>query len=123
MKLTQLATYAFDTQYKVEVGVYYAGFLQPYAPSNCTVATPATVTQLLTCDTGLELTNIEDVCFATIVPFATGYKFRISDPLNPLLFEELERPIREFRMVKVITYKPPLRIPMGPTCLTGQPVP
>jgi hypothetical protein len=104
MKITQLASYAFNTTYKIEVGVYYTGFLQPYMESNCTVTTPATTTQLNTCETGLELASVHDAIFANVIPFATGYKFKISDPLNPLVFDELARPIREFRMSSITAF-------------------
>ncbi|HLA55132.1 MAG TPA: putative metal-binding motif-containing protein, partial [Flavobacterium sp.] len=91
MKITQLGTYAFNTTYKVEIAVYYAGFLQPYMPSNCTVSTPATTTQLATC--GGVMGAMSDAVYATYVPFAAGYKFRVTDPSNPSLTQELERPL------------------------------
>ncbi len=102
MKLTQLVNYAFNTQYKVEVAVYFSGFLQPFTPSTCTVSTPAAATQLSNC--GQTLTSSSDVIYANIVPFATGYKFRITDATNPLMTQEIERPIREFRMNLVTAF-------------------
>lgn len=105
MKITQLATYAFNTTYQVEVGVYYAGFLQPYAVSNCTVTTPATTTQLTSCETGLALTNLHDPIYAEIVPYASGYRFRITDPLDPLNPDVLDRAIRVFRISDVAEFQ------------------
>jgi hypothetical protein len=99
MKITQLANYAFNTQYKIEVAVYYNGFLQAFTPSSCTVSTPATPTQLVSCAaTPTQLTALSDVIYATQIPFATGYRFRITDPTNAGLIQELYRSLREFRM-------------------------
>lgn len=102
MKLTQLTTYAFNTQYKIEVAVYYSGSLQPYTASNCTVSTPVTTTQLVAC--GQTLVSTADVIYADMVPFASGYKFRITDPLNPSFTQEIERPLREFRMNLITSF-------------------
>jgi hypothetical protein len=98
LKLTQLAEYAFDTDYKVEVAVYYAGFLQAFTPSNCVVHTPATTTQLSTCATGFQMNAITDIVYANIVPFATGYRFKVYASDNLGVFQEIERSLREFRM-------------------------
>jgi hypothetical protein len=96
MKLTQLSSYAFNTQYKVEVSVLFAGFWQPFASSSCIVTTPATTTQLATC--GQTITAMGNTVYANIVPFASGYRFRITDPLNPANMQVIERLLREFRM-------------------------
>ena len=96
MRLTSLANYAFHTQYQIEVSVQYAGFPQPYVANACTVWTPETLTQLTNC--GASLTNMTDVVYANIVPFATGYKFRVTNILDPLNTMEIVRNIREFRM-------------------------
>jgi hypothetical protein len=104
MRLTQLGTYAFNTAYKVELAVYYAGFLQPFTVSSCTVSTPATTTVLTNCGIPTALTSMADVIYANIVPFASGYRFRISDPLNPLNNQVLERQIREFRMSLITAF-------------------
>ena len=98
MKLTQLTNYAFGATYKIEVAVFYAGFLQPYNTTSlvCTVTTPATTTQLSNCNQ--VLISLGNVVYANNVPFATGYRFRISDPLDASNYQEIERTIREFRM-------------------------
>jgi hypothetical protein len=96
MKLTALPNYAFATQYKGELAVYYAGFLQPFNPSNCTVTTPTATTSLTVC--GQTLTAMTNVIYANMVPYATGYRFRITDPLNAGNTQVIDRPMREFRM-------------------------
>ncbi|WP_415581652.1 T9SS type A sorting domain-containing protein [Flavobacterium longum] len=101
MKLTQLANYAFNTQYKVEVGVYYAGYLQPYTAS-CNVNTPAVTTVLTSCGGNMNL--ISDPIRANLVAYAAGYRFRITDPINPLNTQEIERSIRDFKLSMVTNF-------------------
>jgi hypothetical protein len=102
MKLTQLPTYAFDTQYKVEVAVYFAGFLQPFTASNCIVTTPSPTTTLASC--GQTLTAMTNVIYANIVSYVTGYRFRITDPINALNTQTIDRPIRDFRMSQITNF-------------------
>ena len=101
MKLVQLPTYAYDTNYKIEVAVYFAGFLQPYRASDCTVSTPAITTTLANCNQ--TLLTMSDVIYATSVPYATGYRFRISDGVNTAI---LDRSLREFRMNLITAFQP-----------------
>ena len=102
MKLTQLVNYAFNTQYKVEVAVYFAGFLQPYNASFCTVTTPEGMTSLTNCTQ--TLTAMSNAVYANIVPYATGYRFRITDPINPINTQVLERSVRDFRMTQITNF-------------------
>jgi hypothetical protein len=44
------------------------------------------------------LTNLNDVIFADLVPFATGYRFRVTNTLNPIDVQTIDRPIRDLRM-------------------------
>jgi hypothetical protein len=103
LKLTQLPHYAFDTKYKVEIAVYYAGFLQPYASSSCTVTTPSPTTSLAAA-CGKSLTSMPDVIYANIVPFATGYRFEVTEVGNPANTQTIDRPLREFRMNLVTAF-------------------
>jgi hypothetical protein len=102
LKLTQLPHYAFNTKYKVEVAVYFAGFLQPFTPSQCTVRTPSPTTLLSSC--GQTLTAMSDVIYAAIVPFGTGYRFEITEVGNPLHTQEIDRALREFRLPLVTNF-------------------
>jgi len=105
MKLSQLSTYAFNTTYKVELAVYFGGFLQPYTPSTCTVSTPATPTQLTSCSGNATLVLMSDAVYANNVPFAAGYRFLVTDPSNPSNTQELLRATREFRMAQVTNFQ------------------
>jgi hypothetical protein len=96
LRLTQLPIYAFDTQYRVEVSVIYAGFAQPFTPSTCIVSTPAATSKLIAC--GQTLTQMSNVIYAELVPFATGYRFEVTDTTDPLNTQTLDRSLREIRM-------------------------
>ncbi|WP_415579925.1 T9SS type A sorting domain-containing protein [Flavobacterium longum] len=102
MRLTQLTNYAFAAQYKVEVAVYFAGYLQPFTLSNCTVTTPSATTSLAYC--AQQLTNLNAPVYANAVPFAAGYRFRVSDPVNPGNFQVIDRNVREFRMNQITNF-------------------
>ncbi len=104
MKLTQLVNYAFGATYKVEVAVYIGAgpWLQPYAASNCNITTPGATTQLTIC--GQTLSNINDIIYANNVPFAAGYRFRITDPLNPTNTQTIDRTIRDFKLNMVTAF-------------------
>lgn len=102
MRLSELVNFAYGATYQIEVAVFYQGFLQPYSGATCTVTTPLPTCQLVSCDQTLN--NIQDVVFANMVRYATGYCFRITDPLNPANVQELNRNLREFRMSQITAF-------------------
>ena len=99
-QLTQLTDYAFDRSYRVEVSVRLGGVWQPYYGAACTVTTPSALTQVQAAQCGSTLTTINDVIYANNVPFATGYKFRITNLLTSAQ-EEIERPLRDIRITNI----------------------
>ena len=103
MRLSQLTNFAYDTTYKVEVAVYFAGFLQPFTESTCTVTTPVPVAQLSTCNANIFTMN--DWVYCNIVPFATGYRFRITDPLNPANVAIVDNLLRNVRMTQITSFE------------------
>jgi hypothetical protein len=136
LKLTQLPHYAFNTRYKIEVAVFFAGYLQPFTSSSCTVTTPSTTTSLVAC--GQSLTAMTDVIYANIVPFVTGYRFEITEVGNAANIQEIDRPLRDFRLNLVTNFvvqfgksyqiRVAVRntdgsyLPYGPTCNIYTPV-
>ncbi|RYZ56491.1 MAG: hypothetical protein EOP49_00190, partial [Sphingobacteriales bacterium] len=102
MRLTQLPNYAFNTNYRVEVAVYYSNHLQPYLASTCEVTTPSPTTQLVDC--GATLQNMTDIIYAGIVPYSKGYRFRITDPSSQSNTQVIDRNVREFRMNLVTSF-------------------
>lgn len=99
-QLTQLTNYAFNRTYRVEVSVRLGGVWQPYYGAACTVTTPVALTQVQAAQCGSTLTTMNDVIYANNVPFATGYKFRITNLLTSAQ-EEIERPLRDIRITNI----------------------
>ncbi|RAR50468.1 choice-of-anchor D domain-containing protein [Flavobacterium lacus] len=97
-RFTQLTTYAFNTTYSVEVSVRINNVWQPFYGTPCTVSTPDTTTQVQASQCNTTLSNLNNSIIANIVPFATGYRFRITNTLNPIDVQTIDRPIRDFRM-------------------------
>jgi hypothetical protein len=95
-RITQLPNYAFNTEYQVEVAVRKFNSWQPTYGAPCTIKTPAATTQLINC--GASLTAMADVIYANLVPFASGYRFRVTNILNPSDTQVINRSLREFRM-------------------------
>jgi len=97
-RFTQLTNYAFATEYAVEVSVRINNVWQPFYGTPCNVSTPGTTTQIQASQCNSTLTNINNPIFADNVPFATGYRFRVTNTLNPIDVQTIDRPLREFRM-------------------------
>jgi hypothetical protein len=77
-----------------------------------------------------------DIVYADLVPFATGYQFRVTNVLNPLDTYTINRYLREFRMILLpnINYNTSYNVevavrntdgvsylPFGPMCLITTP--
>jgi hypothetical protein len=95
-RITQLPNYAFNTEYQVEVAVRKFNVWQPTYGTSCTVKTPATTTQLTS--PVINLSALTDIIYANLVPFATGYRFKITNASNPADTQIINRSLREFRM-------------------------
>ena len=95
-KFTQLSSYTFDTTYQVEVAVRLNGVWQPFYGTACTVKTPATTTKILANQCGTTLNLMTDIVYADLVPFATGYRFKVTNLLTSNV-QTIDRSLREFR--------------------------
>ncbi|MBN8643543.1 MAG: T9SS type A sorting domain-containing protein [Flavobacteriales bacterium] len=98
-QLTQLTNYAFNRTYQIEVSIRYNNVWQPFYGLPCTVTTPSATTQIQAAQCGGTLTTMNDIIYANNVPFATGYKFRITNLLTSEQVE-VERPLREIKMTQ-----------------------
>lgn len=101
MKLVQLANYAFATQYQIEVATLRSGVWGPYS-AGCTITTPAATTQLTNCSG--TLSSLSDAVYANLVPYAAGYRFRITDPVNGANTQTLDRSVRDFKMTMITNF-------------------
>lgn len=93
-QLTQLMTYAYNRTYKIEVAARVNNVWQPYGNA-CNVSTPIPLTNLTNCGQTLSLMN--QPVYANLVPFVTGYRFKITNTVDSSV-QILDRPIKEFRM-------------------------
>ncbi len=96
-QLTQLANYAFDRTYKIEVAVRIENVWQSYGLA-CNVTTPIPLTTLANCNATLAL--MSDNIIANNVPYATGYRFRITNTTTNAV-DIIDRPIRDVRITLV----------------------
>jgi hypothetical protein len=97
-RFTQLTNYAFNTTYMVEVAVRRNNVWESFYGTGCNVSTPDINTQIRSSQCNSTLTNLNDVILADLVPFATGYRFRVTNTLNPIDVQTIDRPIRDLRM-------------------------
>ena len=104
-RITQLTNYAFNTEYSVEVSVRINNVWQPFYGTPCNVSTPDTTTQIQASQCNSTLSNINNSIFADIVPFATGYRFRVTNTLNPIDVQTIDRPIRDFKMSSLTSFE------------------
>ena len=110
-KFTQLASYAFNTTYQIEVAVRINNTWQPYYGAACTVTTPATTTKITTAQCGTTLSLMTDVVYANLVSYTTGYRFKVTNLLTNYV-QVIDRNVREFRfnLLSNITYSTPYKI-------------
>lgn len=80
--LTQLPNYAYATTYRIQVAMLYQGVWQPYG-SECILTTPTPTTMVESNQCGQLLSHIDDYIYVNAVPFATGYKYRLTNIANP----------------------------------------
>lgn len=97
VRLTQLTIYEFDTVYAVEVAVRLNGIWHPYSQP-CFVTTPMVFTKVQASQCPTNLTTFGDIIYADLVPYAKGYRFRVTNLLNPTDVQIIDRLLREFRM-------------------------
>ncbi len=134
-KFTQLASYAFDTYYQIEVSVRLNNVWQPFYGTACEVKTPATTTKVLTSQCGTTLSLMTDIVYANIVSYATGYRFKVTNLLTNDV-QTIDRSLREFRfnLLSSITFNTTYKVevavrntdgtylPFGQSCTITTPV-
>lgn len=98
-QLPQLASYAYNRTYKIEVAVRINNVWQPYGNA-CNITTPTPLTNLTDC--GMVLSLMNQPVYANLVPYVTGYRFKITNLVDSSV-QTLDRPIKEFRMNDIIS--------------------
>jgi hypothetical protein len=129
LKLTQLASYAFNTSYQIEVAVKINNNWQPYYGTPCTITAPTPTSSLVTTQCGAQLGLMTDVVYANLVSYATGYRFKVTN-LTTNAVQTIDRTLREFRfnLLSNIPYNTLFKVevavrntngtylPYGPSC-------
>lgn len=101
VRLTQLTIYEFDTVYTVEVAVRINGIWQPFSEP-CFITTPLVFTKVQDAQCPTNLTTFGEIVYANLVPFAKGYRFKVTNVLNPADVQIIDRILREFRMTFLV---------------------
>ena len=134
-KFTQLASYAFDTNYQIEVAVRINNNWLPYFGNPCTVRTPATTTKVMDAQCGTTITLMTDVVYANLISYATGYRFKVTNLFTNYV-QVIDRNVREFRfnLLTNIPYSTAFKVevavrntngtylPYGPSCTINTPI-
>ena len=102
VQVSQVPGFRYGQTFKVEVAVRIQNIVMPYNDTNCLVTTPSITTQLTNCATTVN--RIDDAVFANLVRYATGYRFRITDPDNPSNTQTIDRLLREFRLNQITAF-------------------
>lgn len=76
--LSQIQGFAYDRTYLVEVAVKLNSIWQPYG-SACQVTTPQATTKVQASQCGITLAAFDTPLYADAVPYATGYRFKITN--------------------------------------------
>jgi hypothetical protein len=95
--LTMLPSYTFATTYYIQVAVKIQNTWQSYGPQ-CSVTSPSPRTKIQTSQCGITLSSLSNIIYANVVSLAPGYRFRITNVVNPLETFIVDRQLREFRM-------------------------
>jgi hypothetical protein len=101
LKLTSLGSYAFKTTYRIEVSVKRNNVQGPYGTA-CNVTTPEPKTALANCDA--TLTSINDIVYANLVSFATGYAFRITETEGEMRTQTVNKALRSVKLTDVTAF-------------------
>jgi trimeric autotransporter adhesin len=99
-QLTQLGNYTFDRTYKIEVSVKVNSIWQPYGDA-CTITTPILYTKIQNAQCGGQIATLNDVIYADLVSYTSGYRFRITNTqTNQSAI--VDRPLRDIRLSNLI---------------------
>ncbi|MBN8642627.1 MAG: SdiA-regulated domain-containing protein [Flavobacteriales bacterium] len=104
--LNQLTTFNFARTYSVEVAALVGGMWQSFGPA-CNVTSPSPLTQVQSSQCGSSLSSIGTIIYANNVPYAQGYKFRITNQITSESIEVI-RILRDVRLNTIAGFTPEL---------------
>ena len=97
-RITDLPNFAFNTSYKIEVALKINSIWLTYYGTACTVTTPIVTTQVQTSQCGSTINSFSQPIYADVVPFATGYQFKITNLTNPAPSQTVNKNLRVFTL-------------------------
>lgn len=97
-RITDLPNFAFNTSYKIEVALKINTIWLTYYGTACTVTTPIVTTQVQTSQCGSTINSFSQPIYADVVPFATGYQFKITNLTNPAPSQTVYKNLRVFTL-------------------------
>lgn len=99
--LGELASYAYNTTYSIDVALFYDGSWTAYGPA-CNVTSPAApTTQIQASQCGTTLAALSTTISANSVFGATQYRFRVTNGAN---VQTIDRPTRSFALTQLASY-------------------
>lgn len=132
-KLTDLPVYRFAAAYQVEVAAKVNGVFGPYG-SSCAIVAPTPVTSVIDAMCGSTLSQMDQPVYASLVAYAPGYRFRVTNAVNPSEVYIVDRSLREFRMSQLgvpangnyiidvaVKNFDGTYLPYGPACMVSTP--
>jgi Secretion system C-terminal sorting domain len=96
-KITDLALFAYNTTYQIEVAIKIGAVWQPFYGAPCNVTTPNALTQVRAIQCNTTLTNMTDDVFADNVNYVAGYRFKITHSVT-LVSQTYDNPLRVYKM-------------------------
>lgn len=96
-RLTDLPQFQFAQTYTVEVAARIGTEFGAFGPA-CEITSPSPQTQVVNAQCGTILSAMNQPVTANLVSFATGYRFRLTNVINPAEVFTIDRTLREFRM-------------------------
>jgi hypothetical protein len=104
-RMSNISGIASGSTFLVEVAVRNIdGTYLPYGPA-CLIGTPNLTTQLSLDSCGKNLDALSDDLYAVPVSFATGYRFKVTDVLNPANEIAVEKPLAVFDLSDITFIK------------------
>lgn len=97
LRLSEMTNFDFERTYEISVTVKLNNVWLNSVGGSCTISTPTAYTQVTELQCGGTVGTLTDYVYANIVPFVTGYKFRVTNLTNPNQYFEVESPIRNVR--------------------------
>ena len=97
-RITDLPNFAYNSSYKIEIALKINNVWLTYYGLPCTVSTPIITKQITSSQCGATVSSFAQSIFANIIPYATGYQFKITNLTNPSPSQIVNKNLRAFSL-------------------------